>query len=390
MRLPFFRNSGIRPGVLLSLFSLHVLTGCLHNVIAWRYYPLHGDIWAYYDNGLDLTHKLHTDFHAFLSDNSTLDYFTHNSLAFIHMFLDLFSLQNIYINTLLFSFPVFLGNTALFRVFRRHFPESPLTALSVYLLPSTLFWTSCIHREGALYMLLGFLLYGLDNRRIILTCCCFLLIAYFRFVVALTLLPAILIIIWPAIPARARRIGVVAGTAPVLLTILLAGPIILGILAHRQQSFQELEGHSRIFLPMLDGTVANFLHTLPVALFNGWLQPLPGAGGQKIYMVFSLELLAIWAIVCTAAIRRLITPTPDPKSRDPKRIGAPRFSAACTIFALLGMLLIGLIIPFVGAIVRYRSIYLPFLVAPSLYCVCGITALHRADRHLGHWIFNKL
>ena len=47
-RLKFFRNSGIRPGFLLALFSLRVLTGCLHNWIAWRYYPHHGDIWTFF------------------------------------------------------------------------------------------------------------------------------------------------------------------------------------------------------------------------------------------------------------------------------------------------------------------------------------------------------
>src|SRR6201999_854430 len=99
----------------------------------------------------------------FLVDNGTWDRFTHNSLITIHIILNFFSRQNLYINTLLFSLPVFLGTTALYRVFRRHFPDSALTALSVYLLPSVLFWTSCIHREGALYMLLGFFFYSLDR-----------------------------------------------------------------------------------------------------------------------------------------------------------------------------------------------------------------------------------
>jgi hypothetical protein len=382
-RLPFFRNSGIRPGVLLLLFALHVLTGCLHTVIAWRYYPLHGDIWAYYENGLDLIHKLHTDFHAFLDDNSTLDSFTHNSLAFIHMFLDLFSLQNIYINTLLFSFPVFLGNTALFRVFRRHFPENPLPALGVYLLPSALFYTSCIHREGALYLLLGFFLYGLDNRRTWLTLCCYLFIVYFRFVVALTLLPALLIWRWPSIPPRK---ALIAGSAVLLLAILLAGPAALSILTRQQHYFQALEGHSRIYLPLLDGSLGNFLHTLPVALFNGWLQPLPGVGGQKIYLLFSLELLAIWIIVCYAAIRRLAT-----RNSTQRLIvnGPSRFSTGCVVFALFAMLLIGLVIPFVGAIVRYRSIYLPFLLAPSLNYLCTLSFFQRSNRRISRWIFTN-
>jgi hypothetical protein len=48
------------------------------------------------------------------------------------------------------------------------------------------------------------------------------------------------------------------------------------------------------------------------------------------------------------------------------KLTAHGLQLAAIPLALLGMLLIGYIIPFVGAIVRYRSIYLPFLLAPCL------------------------
>src|SRR5260221_8767708 len=149
IKIPFIRNSGIRPAWLLLFFSLHVSTGLLHNVIAYRYYPEHGDIWNFYQLSFLYRHRLTADFSLFLADNSTLTYITHNGIIWIQMILNIFSFDNLAINTLLFSFPVFLGNIALFRLFRRRFPNSPLAAISVFLLPSTFFWTSCIHRETA-------------------------------------------------------------------------------------------------------------------------------------------------------------------------------------------------------------------------------------------------
>src|SRR6202012_3677628 len=162
-KIPFFRKSGIPPALLLLFFGLHVLTGCLHNWIAYRFYPGHGDIWFFFQYSFLARHRLTSDFAHFLADNSLWTYFSHNALAFIQMFLNVASFDNLYINTLLFSFPVLLGNTTLYRLFRQRFPADPLTAATIFLLPSTLFWTSCIHREGALYMLLGFLLYWMGR-----------------------------------------------------------------------------------------------------------------------------------------------------------------------------------------------------------------------------------
>jgi len=364
--------------VLLLLFALHVLTGCLHNLIAWRFYPNHGDIWTYYQDSISTWLEIRTDFHAFLRDNSSWNFFTHNSLVNIHLILNFFSREDLYINTLLFSFPVFLGTTALFRVFRRHFPGSMLTALSTYLLPSVLFWTSCVHREGAIYMFLGFFLYSLDRlslapagtsagpRPSVHAVLFFLLIAYFRSAVVLTLIPALIVWWWPSLTSRPKRKKwLIAAGIGLLLIVILAGPLLLKGLAAEQQSFQALKGNSRINLPVLDGTLGSLLHALPAAMLNGWFEPLPGTGGQTAYLLFSLELLLIWAVVVLALFRRPAFPS---------------FSGACILFALLGMLLMGLIVPFVGAIVRYRSIYLPFILAPFLYQLCTRTILRRFDQ----------
>jgi hypothetical protein len=188
---------------------------------------------------------------------------------------------------------------------------------------------------------------------------CFLLIIWFRPIVAVALLPAI--VLWGGLekPFSGKQWSLLAtGSIAALIILPLAIP---GLFQHitnavttRQHEFLAMEGHSRLPLPVMDGTFTGMLHMLPAAIRNGWFEPLPGSGGRPIYMVFSIELVLIWIIVAAALIRgkllRRLTP----------------FSSSCILFALIAMLLIGVTVPFAGAIVRYRSIYLPFLLIPCL------------------------
>jgi hypothetical protein len=400
--MPFFRKSGIRPGWLLLFFACHVLAGCVHNVIAYRYFPEHGDIWNYFRLSFLYRHRLLSEFHLFLADNSTWSYITHNGIIYIQMLLDLCSFDNMYINTLLFSFPVFMGNVALFRVFRRRLPDDSLAATSVFWLPSVLFWTSCIYREGMLYMLLGFLFYHVDGlfarstrRPLWYAIVLFLLIAYFRIAVAIILIPALFVL--TGVPYRLSRPGRWALCAGIVILLGLTLSIpglrdpLLGSVTGEQASFQVLEGHSRLALPALDGTLASVWRAFPAAIRNGLFEPLPGSGGQPIYLAFSIELIFIWLIVLLAAIRSLWPSAPDDKSAvsswaKGSAKANPAFSTACLVFALAGMLSIGFFVPFAGTIVRYRSIYLPFLLAPSLHYLRHFPPFQA----LNLWLTNRL
>jgi hypothetical protein len=447
-KIPFLRNCGVRPALLWLLFALHVLTGWAHNWIAYRYFPEHGDIWNYFSLSFLYRHRLLSEFNLFLSDNSTWTYITHNGIVFIQMLLDLLSLDDMNINTLLFSFPVFLGNVALFRVFRRRFPDDAFAATTVFWLPSVLFWTACIYREGMLYMLLGFLFYHLDHlstRRaipppqtppprpirsadpysappsppspkldgpIVYAIILFLLIAYFRLAVAIILIPSVLVwrVIEHPLPRLARWL--LGGAVVILVALTLSIPTLrdplLRSVTAEQASFQVLEGHSRLRLPTLDGALVSVWRTFPYAIRNGFFEPLPGSGGQPLYLAFSVELLFVWSIVLLAAIRSFRHSAPGrtraPHSRNstsnwgtfapidptatPDTLAAPRanpaFPAACLLFALAGMLTIGFFVPFAGTIIRYRSIYLPFLFAPALHNLRHLPVIQPLNRWLSH------
>jgi hypothetical protein len=394
-RLRCIRKSGIRPAMLQLLFGLHVAVGWIHNIIAWRYYPGHGDVYDNFDKSFLYRHRLLTQIHLWQSDNNTWTHVTHNGIIYIQMLLNCFSLGDLAINTLLFALPVFLGNIALFRVFRHKFPDDPLTAFTVFLLPSVLFWTSCIHREGVLYMLLGFLLFSLHRLQSrgfawkygVYSGLCFLGIAYFRIAFALTLLPP-LYCWWIAGKHRGRRQVLLGGAIALILLILLLLPVVNWptLIAQRQKEFMDLEGHSRLFLPVLDKSWDSLLKALPYAIRNGCFEPLPGSGGQPIYWLFALELLTIWGIAIVATLRTVRNRKNDMLlAKEPLLTPFGLFSL---LFAILGMLVIGMTIPFAGAIVRYRSIYLLFLLAPFLHSLRTLPILQaineRLSAHLSH------
>ncbi|HWK03727.1 MAG TPA: hypothetical protein VNS58_08845 [Puia sp.] len=420
-RIPFFRHSGIRPALLLLYLGLRVATGCLHNMIAYRYYPNHGDIWLFFNESFITRHELFTDLRTFWANNSTLAYLQHNLIGFMHVLLNFLSFDNMYINTLFFSFFTLGGAIAFFRVFTSWFSKDWLSACCILLLPSTLFWTSCIDTEGILFILLGFFFFHLtrlfppgshpgksipnpdfgrehlsgeprphptpasSTRSVLLASFLFALAVFFRPAILVGLLPAILCWILAAkkrSPKNHRDESHRSGSLPrrgpktLLLTsiaalLLLASfsfftPIftpILRYLSARQHEFQVLTGNSRIYLPVLEPTWSSFARIFPPALFNGFFQPLPGSGGQAIYGAFSLELTLIWLIL-VLSIYRYFTRSPTGKSSPSP---AFYFGLSCLLFSVLGMLLIGYIIPFVGSIIRYRSIYLPFLLAPFLH-----------------------
>lgn len=404
-RLRFFRNSRIKPTILILLFGLRVVTGCLHNMIAYRYYPNHGDVWRFFNHSLVTRQELFTDFHAFWADNSVWAYMAHNVIEWMLVIFNFFSFDNLYIDTLLFSFFTLAGSLALFRVFIRWFPGDLLSAGCVFLLPSTLFWTSCIHTEGILYTILGFFFFILDrliiNRRttvdpsadvnhpiavnrptadtfptvrsqlavgtpllngrsarpILLCLCLFVLAVFFRPAILLGLLPATLYLAGSKVASR-NRLFLLAGAAVVLLLLFIPGlsSPILQYLSNRQQEFQVLTGNSRIYLPVLEPTWSSLGQVLPRAFLNGFFQPWPGSGGQTIYLVFAGELLLIWLIIVMALSQLFF-----------RRFSLSSFGTSNLLFSILGMLLIGYMIPFVGSVIRYRSIYLPFLLAPFLH-----------------------
>ncbi|HVU56713.1 MAG TPA: hypothetical protein VHD83_16740 [Puia sp.] len=400
LRRPFFKD--LRPGWLLAFFLVRVGVGCLHNLIAYKYYPQHGDIWRFFQDSFTTRHDLSMGLSYFWARNAYLvhpAYWPHNIIEWMHILFNFLSFDNLYINTLFFSFLTLGGQIALFRVFYEKFGRDAISGVGMLLLPSVLFWTSCIHTEGIIYALLGWLFYGLHRaltkgwtagliiRALLLTG----LIILLRPALAIGLLPALAI--WLAGELHMRRITFFASLGALILLIVgldIFKPAVLNkiprALSERQQEYLFLNGNSRIPLPTLQPTWNSLRDIIPDALFNGFCQPLPGVGGQNIYLAFSLELMAIGVIIGIAFIIFVVNGArghhPYPSFHYPRF-----FAAASLLLAFLGILLIGCIIPFVGAIVRYRSIYLPLFLPPYLATLHDYPAYRRLNNKLIRFIF---
>jgi hypothetical protein len=334
----------------------------------------------------------------------------HNTIVLIHLLFNFFSFDNLYINTLFFSFFVFWGSIALFRCINSIYKNNLLCAVIVLILPSTLFWTACIYTEGLLYFAVGFFYYhlhrllkdGWNNKQGIV--CIFIagMVLFFRPNFFATLAPAA--VFW--ILAESRLSGkhimrsvliLLAGVvllcviSPVFPMKVLEG--VLSVASERQKAFQALTGHSRIWLPVLEPSLGSLLRVLPSAVLNGFFQPLPGSGGKTIYLLFSVELILVWAIVVYALFRRYILHKGrgDVVSAGEQAAEAgSRFSWPSVFLAVSGMLIIGFTIPFIGAIVRYRSIYLPFLLIPFIKMLQEWPPIKRSNKWLSDHIMRPI
>ncbi|MFT3936060.1 MAG: hypothetical protein QM726_20685 [Chitinophagaceae bacterium] len=285
-------------------------------------------------------------------------------LQYLNVFLNFISLDNLYINTIIISFPVFAGSIALFNIFYELY-KKPLPAFCTLLLPSVLFWTSELYKDGLLYAAIGYFVYlflkqkKLTFKTILLLLFCCIIILASRTNTMLTFLPAILFLMFTEKMMVGRKKAILLIMAITVLFII-AGNYMLheGLLYHiceRQKNFHSLTGGSRMYLPVLEPTLKSLLSVFPIALFNGFFQPLPGTGGKFIYTAFAIEQIAIWIIVFYGIYLMI---------KRKKQLS--NFEIACLLFVLPGLIICGYIIPFAGAIIRYRSIYLPFLIVPFL------------------------
>lgn len=394
VRLPFFKKSGLKPAYLVLFFLIRVVASVVHNLAALAFYPRKGDIWEYFGDGkmmkADLIASPAVFFGKYFNTgaNGFWSYFQYSMIETLNMLLDFISFDNMYINSLIFSFFVFAGSIALFRMFLKVFEGKVLPALTALLVPSTVYWTACIHKDGILFCLLGFLLLsvatmiekGVSIRNLLLSFILLLGVGVFRSYVLLGLLIPLLIwwaaAKWNFSNRNALLFGVGLMLAGLICSTFFEGRVnVLNTLAMQHGVFNKMQGGSKIYFPVLQPTALSFLACLPYAFLNGFVQPLPGVGGQMIYLIFSAELMVIWFLVIWSLVRK------------GRRIAENSFSIACLTWVALNFLLIGYTVPFAGTIIRYRSIFLPFLLAPFLLIFVKVDMVERINTWLKRRLF---
>jgi hypothetical protein len=384
----------------MAIVFFKIFMGCLYGWVFLHYYA-GDDTWSYFneskgETSLLLKHPIQF-FHEFMPAHALqiTDYHGWDALVFyINHFerwfmvkgmavLNLLSGKNYYINVLWFEFLTLPGPLLLFKLLAREFPlRTGMNFLLVFFIPSVIFWCSGIRAEAILLLCMVLMIYNgqayaryARKRRILGMIAGFtgLLLIRYQF----------LFIFLPVFIAYGISLGKKEFSPLFFNRVFFVGFLIFGVslflppadqlsrpLIQAQEGFFRLTGNTRYGLDSLKPGPLSFVKILPQAVANSGLRPYPWEGKNLLQSVSSVEVLFLIAGV----FYFLLGP------RRKEQINHPLY----WLFLYYGIsqfIAIGYVVPFPGAIVRYRTIAYLLLI---LFLYAGNPLL---QRKLRLWIF---
>lgn len=284
---------------------------------------------------------------------------------------NVFSRGFIYTNTLFFNILGILGPVAFFRVFTNIFPEKKSgIIIGCFLLPSTIFFTSALHKDLIVFTFLGLLVYtiyfslieGVSFKRLMLIIFSLLMLLFMRNFLFIAILPALFAWILSNTFRNIPPHKIFIFTYSSLMVLFFLVPLffphlqVLEIITRRHDDFMKLEkAASQLPTIYLQPTVGSFISNLPRAINHGFARPYVWDHGGRFTPYWSVELLFYFIITVIAVFRRNI-----------QSIFLNRFLLFCVFFSFTMFLLTGYIVPNSGSIIRYKCIYLPLVITPLL------------------------
>jgi hypothetical protein len=370
------RASGLSTKVVVGLFIIKLLGGlCYHYIHAVRFYG--GDSHALFS---ETVAYLHTDrayfWHYFFKGWSVFKtnenvFSVTNAISWSNLgnqinyrFLticNVFSLETEVVNYIFYNAIFFIGEMALLQVFAKIYPHrATLILIFIFFTPSIWFWCSGVHKDGFVISFIGLLLYytmrwmDTKKRKYLLQSIFFLIATItIRYYLAIVLVPFyfyyLLSLYYPTKSFMIHAIGV----SFFLLfffninTITSINPP--NIICIKQTEFMHLNGSSYISNPKLQPTAFSFLENLPFAINHCLMRPYIWEAKDGMYLLSAIEILLLFItlLFLIFGIRKAA-------------LHQPLF-LFCICFSFFMFVIIGYIVPFSGAFIRYRSEYLAFL-----------------------------
>ncbi len=386
-KIKFFTRTGLSKSQLIILFLLKVMAGIFYGWIGLYYGGLAEmfDTWGYHTNSVAEYKLLFKDPHAyftnlfinpytgglekvFVSTDSYWSDLKGNLFIKILSVFNIFSFGNYYVNVVFYSFVTLFGPVAFYRVMNDIFPgKKTVLLLSVFLVPSFLYWASGIHKEGLIFAGLSMMIYTVyfgtkEKRAGFLRIMAFitglLLVTLLRNFIIVILLPALLTwllaIKWPG------RVPHIFVTLYILFGILFFTIRYLDprfdfpqAVVNKQQEFMMLApGNSTIPIKQLKPTAISFLTNTPQAITLSAIRPYPSDVRHILSLAAAIEV----SLLLLLFILFLFFHRDKPRSRSTIYF--------CVFFSFSLLLAIGFSNNNLGAIVRYRSVIIPLLVVP--------------------------
>jgi len=285
----------------------------------------------------------------------------------IHAFIALFSQGYYPINLLFFAFFSYIGSLIFYRFLSKLFSTNTLVLLSIFLTPTVLFFCSGTLKETIILVFIIFIItssYYLLNKfklhyLLILTISTYLLVILKVYVI-IALFPGILSFLlftrWKTNYWWIFTLIIHLGYLVFLFTNQQVD--FRGYLQFKQQDLvlvaQEMHAGSRIEISRLTNDFSSYINTIPYAIKNVFLLPTPDTTTNGFvwlsmfenYLLLALLLLGITKIKHTNRLQR-------------------QYLSLIFSFSILLALFIGWTVPIVGAIIRYKVVFIA-LLTPSL------------------------
>lgn len=403
-RIPFFaRIPGLPMRWVAGLFVLKILAGTALWAVYTYVYPdrLTADVFKYFDDSAVMYNALFEkpmDYlrmiggmgndtpyfteHYYAVMNNWIRQFENNiyndshTMIRLNAVLRLFSFGEYHVHTV---FACFLSTTGLVALFRTLAPmvrgmERGLM-LGVFLWPSMLFWSSGVLKESLLIFGLGLFLLGAiglpagqhRGRAILATLIGLSIMLVVKFYVLFCLIPGLLALVWHRRSGGNALLKSLVVHAVAVIAIFFSGVIVPGydvleLLTLKQHDFigmaTAVNSGSFVALPQLEPNLWSFIRGAPHALYMTFLSPFTSFGNGALGIVAALENALL-----------LLLPFIALRYRKPWK----EMDRASMFFALSFILflavLIGLTVPVIGALVRYRIPLLPFISLAMLLII---------------------
>lgn len=280
-----------------------------------------------------------------------------------------------HVHTVVICFLSLMGLMGLYKTFYPMMRDkSKELIVAIFLIPSVLFWGSGVLKEGLLLCGFGLLIYHFNfflksqmkslNMVMLLFSIGILLIT--KVYVFLIIIPGLLTLIWLKVTDfRKAGLKFLVVYVVVISVSLIADAFnnqysVLETLANKQRDFISvaLETHAGSYIQIgeLNADIGSYLTNLPQALINGLFRPYLFEAKTALTLFSGVEntLFILMILLCIFFYKK---PTSAQKP----------WIYFSIYFIILLSLLIGLVVPVLGAIVRYKVPMLPFLAVTLLF-----------------------
>ena len=385
-RITFFKKTGLSKPQLVILFLLKVIAGIFYGWMGQYYGGLAQmvDTWNYHYHGLleyrllesdpkeYLTNLFYDPYHNegtnsfFSSHDSYWNDLKSNVFVKIISIFDIFSFGHYYVNVIFYVFISLFGSIAFYRVMADVFPKQKTIVLLSIFVPSFLYWASGIHKEGLIFTGIALIVYqvyfAMREKIFNIKTSAGLLLGLF---ILFLLRNFILVIIFPALfawilanrrPQQGLKVFTVVYVfftiAFFTLRYVYPGFDFPQAVVSKQEAFTQLKGKSSIPTNKLEPNAWSFVKNMPQAISMSSLRPYP----SDVRHLLSLAAMVETELILLLFVLFIVVPRKD--------TAISKNAIYFSIFFSLSLLLtIGFTVNNLGAIVRYRSIVLPFLVA---------------------------